>query len=521
MINKNTHLWCIYSFMVIVSLVFMLLALHLTHVNNVISIKKDNSFIFLSEESLPLNYFVNTTYDSLLHSESTSWQNSIVDFLEFSFKKEFIKKNYLKQDQFVGFSPDGIVSQLKEFCEDKFPSIASSFISIIEKCPKMKSMPFPLSKCKTRNCSEAIKNNNHFFFDIVSSKYALTTFDIKSLLYQAGKPILLSIPQPITELWIPCDDSFVSDSFSCRNNQPCPSFVNASSCGHSLFNSELPSAEYYQPKYPASAVTGNPLTFTVYGYSDDHVTLIGKNNLPIVKRSVGGFVVKKAGGNTIGFYDGSVSFQENAALCTRPNDPWSWRGPLFKCMQKKHNITKCPSVKKDLRKSKKSATILKCVDERYCNISNFYSLVQSPLNNLENIVYSSSNGMTTTLMYEWEPNKSATLIDYVGLPFQNLGIAFQKTLNIGSLELYDEEKFDEDDYDNSIHEEKENEFKKNSLCNFWFLPYDVVDEAIMLSSVPTNRVHAISTELKWEKIEKSKIKDFIYNVHQRLKTQHL
>lgn len=107
-------------------------------------------------------------------------------------------------------------------------------------------------------------------------------------------------------------------------------------------------------------------------------------------------------------------------------------------------------------------------------------------------------------MYELDADMSnATLFEYSGVPYHRLGTAFRR---VGKDD-------DEEEY-------------MTDLCNYWFLPYDVIDEMIMLSSTPLNRVHTVAMDLTWDKggYKPNKhrvIRDSTGTVASRLSTKHL
>lgn len=433
--------------------------------------------LMYSGEALPVFHSAPGHFDVPSRNATSSWSSTVADFLESSYRGFGIAAGLMNASTFVRFSPVAVERMIEEYVDDAVPEIAASLPLILEKHPtKLARMAVPSSVCVTEKCTEVFKYSNAVQFAVGDVQYAQSVSDMKNLLFRSSRPLLLTMPMPMTEYWIPCYDVRVQDSPSCKAEQPCPSFINAKTCGHLIVPSELSSSEFYQTKSPASPIAGPAETMIVVGYTDDHVTLVGRHKARVVKRSSGGFIVRRSGGNTMGFYEGSVSFGDNAAYCAGATNPSGWRGPLFNCMQTTGILTSCLSVKRSDRRSSRSATLLECVNESLCDKNKVYAVAQSPLNNSEHIVYEDDTGFAFTRMYEADDNVSkATLFEFQGVPYHRLGSVFRKTGAPDKGSLFPD------------------------LCNYWFLPYDVVDDMIMLSSTPLGRVHAVSMDIKWER----------------------
>lgn len=504
--RRGSSFLCSSFFFTVLSLSFLVVALYLAYTKAVVEFRSDSQILLYSDESLPLMYSVPASFDTPSRSTPRTWFTAVADFLEASYRNFGVRNGYL-HDTFVRFSPVAIERMIEEYVDDEVPSIAASLPAILLKYQrKLSGMAVPSSVCATENCTEVFAFHNPITFEVGDIRYAQTVSEMKHLLATRQRPLLLTIPSPVTEYWIPCYDPRVNDTKSCQTQQPCPAFIKADSCGHLMMPAELPSSEYFQSTLPAGSVAGPAETLVVVGYTDDHVTLIGKPKIRVVKRSSGGFIVKRLNGNTIGFYEGSVSFMDNSAYCASDSDPRKWRAPLFKCMEKKKKVSLCSASKKTERRPKRPATILKCVNESLCNTSKLYALVQSPLNNSEHIVYDDESGYSFTRMYEFDSGDSeATMFEYSGLPYHRLGVAFRRV---------------------SKDEEDEAEENIGDLCSYWFLPYDVVDEMVMLSTTPFNRVHACSIDLKWRRdgyrMDKyAVLKSSSGKVSERIATKHV
>ena len=498
---------CSWFFFVLLSLCMMAVALFLAITKGVVRFRNDSQILLYSDESLPLIYSVAASFDTPGRNGVRSWFTCVADLLEASYRHFGETRHWLKNNTFVRFSPTAIQRMIEEYVDDDVPAVAASLPAILLKYGrKLSGMAVPAAACKSENCTEVFKFRNPVAFEVGEVRYAQTVSDMKHLLVSERRPLLLTMPSPVTEYWIPCYDPRVQNTKSCQNKQPCPAFIKGDTCGHVMVPSELPSSEYFQTKLPAGSVAGAAETLVVVGYTDDHVSLIGKPKIRVVKRSSGGFIVKRTGGNTIGFYEGSVSFTDNFGYCARDGDPRQWRAPLFKCMEKKGKAKNCSSVKKTERRPKRSSTILKCIDGTLCNTSKLYAMVQSPLNNSEHIVYEDESGYSYTKMYEFDNEDSAaTMFEYSGVPYHMLGTAFRKS---------------------SKDDEEEAEEDTGELCNYWFLPYDVVDEMIMLSTTPLNRVHACSLDIKWERdsyrLDKhAELKSSSSTIRDRIATKHM
>lgn len=425
-----------------------------------VTINSPDSNILYSDQSLPTSFYFPYEYDTPQQTDSSEWISSTIDFIESTFRSFGIRSGFLMNDLYLKFNSNFYSTVLNFYCKeigygcppqkDKF--VAYTFPKLFENISDLTHL-FVFSKyCDLSDCTDISKviQNNHLILETLDYNWAVTVSDIKQLLSESEQPLLMTIPYPYVKYTIPCDD-YRANCTSEKKIFTCPEWIGSNKkCTYLSFPAELTNGEFYKTQFPAMMDYGNPLTFILYGWNDDFITKISNSmsQLKTIQISRGGFIVKrplKMKGNALNFYDGSLLFHDNDKLCGSPFDPQKWG---------------------------KSDTLM-CIDSNFCDKNYNYSLFV--LSNGEHVINSDLYGISVTKMIRWNDEVKETF-DYDRIPYQNLDLAF-RLANLN---------------DNS------NSFNSNT-CGYWFLPYDIVEEADSIGNWSTKKVHAINFAIKWTK----------------------
>ena len=412
-----------------------------------ITINSPDSFILVSDLSLPTSLSFSSEHDTPHQNYTNSWIGATIDFAESTYRSYGIRSDNLNSNSYMKFDGEFYERAIKEYYNEiKDDFVAATFPKILDTINDLRHAFLPKKYCSVYNCSNLAKviQQNPCVIEPIDYKWASSVSDIKQLLSEAEQPLLMSIPEPITKIYLPCSDHRVICSDNSHQVTCPPHLKSYENCSFLTFPSIFPNAEFYKPESPAVQEFGNPITFLLYGWNDDFVNKIGNFKSKIIHPSVGGFLIKrsyKLNGNALGYYDGSLLFQDNDLICGKPNNPQRW----------------------------KKNDILKCINKSLCDTSYNYSIYVQE--NGEPVIANDKFGMTSTKMCRYVDGK-CQLFDYDLVPYYNLDFAFN-ILNVT---------------DNT----------DPNICGYWFLPYDVVEQSDAGDWL-RKRVHAINFATKWSK----------------------
>jgi len=410
-------------------------------------IPKTDQNIYYTDESISSVFVVSESFDVPISSYKNLWTRTIVSFLESSYRFFGVQTGYLSANEYVEYSPSAIDYHINNIISSA-PSyqyldqgIALTLHHLI-KCnlSSSKHISIPYGMCNDDECSNypQIIAKNPVSFQVFDYKMVKTVRDMKYLLLETERPLLITFLEPLIEFALPCTDKRVDQKNECTL----------------LFPALLPSNEYFLPANHSKLRAMKPVTYMVVGWNDDHVNIIGKERQPYIKESHGGFIIKKAdhsSGNLINYYMGSKSSDYNRELCHDLSSPSEWIGVRIDGTV--GNYTK-----------------LECINSEFCNTSYEYALAVK--DNNERIVGIDEHGLSITKMYIIHNSTYRELINFDRAPFHCLSYIFRANLS-----------------------------RKNPLesCLYGFLPFDLLEEEIRISSSSKSMVHAISIGIKWPK----------------------
>lgn len=433
-----------------------------------VTIYSPDSMILYSDQSLPASFYFSVEYDTPQQSINDEWISSTIDYIESTYRSFGIRSGYLNSDLYLKFDSNFYTKVLNFYCKEigngcppqKELFVASSFPKIFENVVDLTHLFVHHKYCDSADCTDISKVilNNPLVLEYIDYNWAITVSDIKQLLSESEQPLLMTIPYPYIKYIIPCDDHRANctsdskiDEFSIKKKIfSCPNWIDSNKkCTYLSFPAELSNAEFYKPQFPALIDFGNPLTFLLYGWNDDFVTKASNSmsQLKTVQISRGGFIVKrplKQKGNSLNLYDGSLLFNENDKICGSPYDVQRWG--------------------KD--------DILICINSSLCDTRYNYSLFVQE--NGEHVINSDLYGISVTKMNRWNEKVNETF-DYDQIPYQNLDLAFKLAKN------------------------QNNRSFNSNICGYWFLPYDIIEQADSIVNSTAKKVHAINVAVKWTK----------------------
>ena len=210
------------------------------------------------------------------------------------------------------------------------------------------------------------------------------------------------------------------------------------------FEAMLPNGQFFNPASPAVLVAGRPMTMLLYGWNDDISTYLQDVSS---NKSYGGMIVKLprgAKGLPIGVYEQTLEVREAESICGSMDVPSEWGGDI----------------------------VLRCKDAKYCDTGCTYSMYTiSWEGGQSHVVESMPDGTSNTKMWRIE-GETKKLVTISGVPYHLLGNVFEP-----------------------VHEKGKGD---EHACNFWFLPYDLLERLIRLST-PQNYPIVISTAWKWSR----------------------
>lgn len=418
------------------------------------------SIVLYADQSLPGSFCVSSEFDTPPRYDNFSWFGAVTDYLESSYRYFGHKNQFLSNNNYVRFSSLAFKYTLNKLMQEQlnmtiynanFSFVAATFLKL-NLIPHLQQSVFPDSLCTKGICPDLTKYiaNSPLSFEISEQRWVRSVADIKQLLYENDYPFLFTIPEPLIEYTLPCSDHRIADEKACyKENMTCPSSYREEKCHHSTFTSaNLSTFEYFLPKPPVTLKSGNLLTGVIIGWNDDHMASVGGFDYDYINPSQGGFIVKLTkgvAGNTIGYYDGTLSIEKNNELCGSMSNPFNWN----------------------------ESTILECIDENYCNKSFQYQIIKSekgkPISSSDNYGYSS------TKMLRIGSDNQKEIFDFDALPVIFINKAF---------------------IPKNISKNESNIAKEQ--CSYWFLPYDVIEQLTMLNS-NTDSVHALQATVKWAK----------------------
>lgn len=421
---------------------------------------------------LPHHYVINSSYDTLVPnagSEQYSALFSVVSLLESEYRNQMYLKNELNRTDTIEFSKLAFSTAIYDACKDpKYIKICENIqnpftvedltvtqlLKLISSIPDLSGALLPEGICSdnSKNCTNALEyKRNPLRFKLKNLNFATEIHAIKELIYSTMKPVLFQMPQLMAEYYIPCSDKRANGTIECQSKTfDCPNNPDEK-CGILQFPANTYSGEFFVPLDPVGKGTAENLNFEIVGFSDSFVASRGRMSLKHMKTSKGGFIAKgvvRDIGFPITYYSGDLKKSNSHNICPNIYASHFWYGPLRSCMKSATDINRCSSQASDDDDSETSfefADQLICVNDKYCDENEKYTILHLPSRTYDTIVYEESTGMTSTPMIKLSNPIKDVVID--SIPFYRLGDAF---------EMYYPTKSDQQ-------------------CGYWFIPYDVID----------------------------------------------
>ena len=423
--NNNSPMRCGALIISIVAISLLIFGVILSFQKTDYFPKPNEAVIYYSEQSIPSIYTISDIYDTPSYNFNNSWIGSLIYYFESLYRFFGIQTGYLNNNEYLKFSSIFLEETFKKFYKNinkNLPEIYSSSIIyfLLKNNSLLKKLLIPYfyyDSIENNIEYEQKVNNNPISFEITNINYAKSIMDIKYLIYESEKPLLLTVFQPKV--------NYINNNSNILS-----------------FKSELPSNDFFLSKSPSFTTYENPLTFFLVGWSDDHTIIIGKEKQDIIKSSIGGFIIKNplnSNGNLINFYEGKISNLLNHNFCLKNNLTNEWIGLNYQCFLENKNISNC-----------RNSTLLICKNENYCNLSNFYYLFED--NNFNKLYLKNKNGLIFPKMLEFYNNSNFFIKDFNNIPFHSIHEFFEP-FNI----------------------------KKNEIlnrCGYSFFPFDLIQDQI-------------------------------------------
>ena len=446
---------------------------------------------------LPKDYIISEFFDTPVKEfsdDGDSWAFAFTSFLESSYRKQLIEEGKISNNEYIELSEQALIHECLKFCEKNYNNseICQIFYAQGGKYFPVIAIPdlltagmskgaFPSSICDyedsdDRTCYDYDKYEKGLEYKIESLKYTRNLNEMKDLLYFNKKPLLLTIPKPMIQYYIPCNDT--SNQEKCEiKKKMCPYNTNEY-CDTMRFDSVSGLGDYRIPQEPAKLVSGKPISFLVVGYSDFFISSYGFGHDKTNTVGQGGFIVKNTNnaGFPINYYNGRLTFNYAFSYCPNYNYPGYWKGTPIPCMLTNKSLKLCPANTPKPGKTSKSSnsTILKCLDKthHYCDENSFYTVAQFPMRNKETFIMSDKSGMASTMIFEISSDgtlKNSSVFNKV--PFHRLNDVFQPV---------------------------ENKEMRND-CGYWFIPYDVLNKLVAEGNSEKKSIMALQMNIKFKK----------------------
>ena len=497
------------------------------------------SSLSFSEQSIPVSFSVSSSYTTPPFYSDDTWSTAFASILEASYRYFGVQTNFISSSQYVRFSPNSIRNAVisscnatsQGYCADIDNLVAANLPEISTIKSLIPQLALPIDFCQDEECtnSQIAAAGNPVNFEIINYKHAITTNDIKHLLYTEEKPLVLTIKKPYIAFEFTCNNSKMENNADCLKHtdflyQDSVSYnfnmdaenetFSSNATGLYLAAAEISSAEYFVPKSPAKLVLGEPETFLIYGYNDEHVSTFDFSNDYPFKKSIGGFICKKSNdkyGNHQNYLMGKQPKIQNIKSCMS-NSPNFWKPADINFVnsfiknnthaQKDSTLSHIYHYSLNDKSDENSidfvepntqlfnsiylqnATILRCVNSSICNPDLNYSLASFESKPL---IVKESNGFTYYYIYKWNEsviNKSYSYPELIKLD------------SISSIEI------------SSVFEPYVDGISTDSSCTYWFIPYDLIDEEMRIAH--NSGIHAISIDFEWKKESYARAKEQNY-----------
>ena len=379
---------------------------------------------------IPSHFLISENYlHPIKENEDTdknTFTNAITHLFESYLKYEAIYKKIIKDKKsFYKLSKSKINDAINEGCKNldvdicDLPFEATTALQYFKQIPKLNNSILP-QRYKDFDLAE----ENSLKFTFKQTNFSRSSEGIRDLLYRTKRPLLLTMPQIVSDYYFKCNDAEyfepVFEYDECTDKTLiCPSHLLEDSekeeyCGLISTTTILESGDSFVPHLPAIArASSNTQSFVVVGYNNDLVATGFQHLFQSMGLPKGGFIVKNnqgdINGHTLDYLIGNQSLAYDKSICGSNENPNSW----IPC--RRPNCT--------------DENYLECIDadEYFCKKDYLYALVKDIDENGDNPIVTEDleTGLTTSYVYEFERNGSLRKKTKISsLPFWRLGEVF-------------------------------------------------------------------------------------------------
>ena len=309
----------------VLGLVFSVCALsfssYVFHISE--NINNDEIIPFLSGKPIPSKYIINDSVLSPILNQGvrgTCWAFQVIGILETQYKQQGLDNGYLKPNEYLQMSTEGLAVDMVKKCLDNpksLPCICSmrsentttggslqEFVKFVDYWPEFKNYVVPSSCCPYQILPEnemvcpnldKCKKNNPLEFEILQSFSTTNINDAKQRLYETQVPLAFSINNPQHRYIFPCTNPIVSNSSSCvMHDFICP-YNMSEYCSILDFKFWKASDAEFLFHNTGKVVPGTGHATLLVGYNDNFVPKRALN-FSKLDPPVGGFILKNTWG---------------------------------------------------------------------------------------------------------------------------------------------------------------------------------------------------------------------------------
>jgi len=316
---------------------------------------------------------------------------STIGILEASYRRNGLKKGYLKENEYVKFSEQAYGLGLINYCKEHKNDIhclggppnnqtadgQPEWLYYMQDGMTKYVLPDSLCPYKTEDAGQYIcpglddaVKKNPISFRVKGIETAYSIDEIKRVLLRHEFPMSFSHVVLEATYQAPCDNpnSIVYGSDMCKECRfPCTTSSNGC-CGriyHPGYTGEGVFATFGEP------FVGGGHAMVIVGWNDDMAVETGVPGQS-TERQVGGFIIKNSWDTTVGhsaeYWAQKHSLLDETAICPNMNSYQSWLPVNTTCIIEKWDPSTCGTIKRHvIDKWVKAPTILKCNENTHKN----------------------------------------------------------------------------------------------------------------------------------------------------------
>jgi len=496
-----------YDFKFYIALVVCILFSMISFMQSLINLslyrkKKEGDMPFCSGMQLPSKFSIPKMLISPVRDQGnrgTCWIFQIIGILEAQYKIQGVERGYLKENEHLRLSQEGLGVLMVRHCLREPESIEcelsnrllntttggniDEFLSFIQKWPNITHSIIPSHCCpyqqKPENemvCPNLDKciEQNPLKFQVLQTFSTTNIGDIKQRLYETSVPHALSITMPVQKYFFPCypgaenNRSCINEEFICARNK-------SKFCYPKYYKLFKPSYVDFIFQSVGKTVPGTPHAMLVVGYNDNFIVKRSAK-FSYVPSPVGGFIVKNSWGNRGHSYEylyGDITDDQEDMLCPNKEDVFKWIPITFECANRTRSITQCSQDIKQYRGNKiaKSGDELICINATHCDENSTYALLRESEKSVNPLISWSDEGVPLATLIKMHPIPETKLI--TTLPIQHLYYAVRlKTFG---------------------------EIENDPRCGYVFVSYDVIEDTLRMRDGYKHGVFSVAgMRVEWD-----------------------